>query len=64
MERHQKFLVKNNLVSKEQFIDFSSTYFEGTKPELGALGYSREGAPGKKQITFGISTGSITYQLR
>ncbi len=57
LERHQQFLVKNNLVSKEQFIDFSSTYFEGTKPELGALGYSRDGAPGKKQITFGISTG-------
>lgn len=57
LELHQQFLVKNNLVSKEQFIDFSSTYFEGTKPELGALGYSRDGAPGKKQITFGISTG-------
>ena len=57
LELHQQFLVKNNLVSKEQFIDFSSTYFEGTKPELGALGYSIDGAPGKKQITFGISTG-------
>ena len=57
LERHQQFLVKNNLVTKEQFVDFSSTYFEGTKPELGALGYSRDGAPGKKQITFGISTG-------
>jgi len=57
LELHQQFLVKNDLASKEQFIDFSSTYFEGTKPELGALGYSRDGAPGKKQITFGISTG-------
>jgi hypothetical protein len=57
LELHQQFLAKNDLVSKEQFIDFSSTYFEGTKPELGALGYSRDGAPGKKQITFGISTG-------
>ncbi len=57
MELHQQFLVKNDLVSKEQFVDFSSTYFEGSKPELGALGYSRDGAPGKKQITFGISTG-------
>jgi transposase len=57
LELHQQFLVKNDLVSKEQFVDFSSTYFEGTKPELGALGYSRDGAPGKKQITFGISTG-------
>ncbi len=57
LELHQRFLIKNNLVSKEQFIDFSSSYFEGTKQELGALGYSRDGAPGKKQITFGISTG-------
>ncbi len=57
LELHQKFLIENNLVSKEQSIDFSSSYFEGTKQELGALGYSRDGAPGKKQITFGISTG-------
>ena len=57
LELHQKFLIENNLVSKEQFVDFSSSYFEGTKQELGALGYSRDGAPGKKQITFGISTG-------
>jgi transposase len=57
LDLHQRFLIKNNLVSKEQFMDFSSSYFEGTKPELGALGYSRDGAPGKKQITFGISTG-------
>ncbi len=57
LDLHQRFLIKNNLVSKEQFIDFSSSYFEGTKQELGALGYSRDGAPGKKQITFGISTG-------
>jgi hypothetical protein len=35
LELHQQFLVKNDFVSKEQFIDFSSTYFEGTKPELG-----------------------------
>jgi len=57
LELHQQFLICNNLVSKEQFIDFSSSYFEGTKPELGALGYSRDGARGKKQITFGIGTG-------
>jgi transposase len=57
LERHQQFLKRNDLISKEQFVDFSSTYFEGIKPELGALGYSRDGAPGKKQITFGISTG-------
>jgi transposase len=45
------------LLPKEQFVDFSSTYFEGNKSELGMLGYSRDGQPGKKQLTFGISTG-------
>lgn len=57
LDFHQQFLINNNLVSKEQFIDFSSSYFEGNKPELVALGYSRDGARGKKQITFVISTG-------
>jgi transposase len=57
MERYQQFLEKNDLVTREQFVDFSSSYFEGKKAELGALGYTRDGAPGKKQITFGISTG-------
>ena len=57
MENYQKFLKMNNLVSEKQFIDFSSSYFEGNKSELGALGYSRDSQPGKKQITWGISTG-------
>lgn len=56
LERYQLFLKRNNFVSGEQFIDFSSAYFEGN-PKLGALGYSRDSMPGKKQITFGISTG-------
>ena len=56
LDRYQLFLKRNNLVSSEQFMDFSSSYFEGN-PKLGALGYSRDGMPGKKQITFGISTG-------
>src|SRR3989338_4578659 len=56
LEKYQLFLKRNNLVSSEQFMDFSSSYFEGN-PKLGALGYSRDGMPGKKQITFGISTG-------
>lgn len=56
LDKYQLFLKRNNLVSSEQFMDFSSSYFEGN-PKLGALGYSRDGMPGKKQITFGISTG-------
>jgi transposase len=58
ISRYQQLLKKNNLASKEQFPDFSSSYFEGKKSELGALGYSRDGKPGKEQLTFGISTGS------
>jgi transposase len=57
MENYQKFLKINKLVSEKQFIDFSSSYFEGNKTELGAMGYSRDNQPGKKQITWGISTG-------
>jgi len=57
MENYHKFLKMNNLASNEQFIDFSSSYFEGNRSELGALGYSRDQQPGKMQITWGISTG-------
>jgi len=57
MENYQKFLRVNKLTSEKQFIDFSSSYFEGNNSELGALGYSRDQQPGKKQITWGISTG-------
>ena len=57
MEKYQQLLRKYNLVSEKQFLDFTSTYFEGSKSELGMLGYSRDNQPGKKQLTFGISTG-------
>lgn len=57
IENYQCFLKVSDLVSKEQFMDFSSAYFEGDKAELGVLGYSRDNQPGKKQIVFGISTG-------
>lgn len=57
IENYQRLIKKFNLVDKEQFTDFSSAYFEGEKAELGALGYSRDNQPGKKQITFGVSTG-------
>jgi len=55
--RYQQIIKKNKLVSKEQFPDFSSSYFEGKKAELGELGYSRDHEPGKEQLTFGICTG-------
>ncbi len=57
MSNYQKFLKMNGLASNEQFIDFSSSYFEGNNSELGALGYSRDRQPGKEQIVWGISTG-------
>ena len=57
LERYQSLVKKHGLVSVEQFMDFSSSYFEGNKSKLGALGYSRDSQPGKRQITFGISTG-------
>jgi len=57
IENYQKLIKKFNLIDEEQFMDFSSAYFEGEKAELGALGYSRDNQPGKKQLTFGVSTG-------
>ncbi|MEK6949837.1 MAG: transposase, partial [Nanoarchaeota archaeon] len=54
---YQQIIKKNNLASEEQFLDFSSSYFEGNKSELGALGYSRDRQPGKEQLNFGIATG-------
>jgi transposase len=57
MPRYERFLDKNDLISDKQFMDFSSAYFEGKGSNLGALGYSRDGKPGKNQITFGVSTG-------
>ncbi len=59
--KYQEILKKNNLVSEKQFIDFSSSYFEGHKSKLGELGYSRDHEPGKEQLTFGISTGIKKY---
>lgn len=57
IEKYQQLIKERGLVTEEQFIDWSSSYFEGKKAELGALGYSRDKRPGKKQITWGISTG-------
>jgi len=57
LERYQEIIKINGLASEKQFMDFSSSYFEGNKSKLGELGYSRDHEPGKEQITFGISTG-------
>ena len=57
LERYQRFIGEEDLVSETQFIDFSSSYFEGKAEALGMFGYSRDHQPGKKQLTFGVSTG-------
>ena len=57
MNNYQRFISSENLVADKQFIDFSSSYFEGKCAAFGALGYSRDHEPGKKKLTFGISTG-------
>lgn len=57
LEQHQRVVKENGLVTDEQFMDFSSTYFEGKADGVGDYGYSRDRLPGKKQIVFGISTG-------
>ena len=60
LEQYQLFLLKHNLVSNKQLMDWSSTYFEGNKSEIGMRGYSRDHRPKKKQVTFGIGTGINT----
>lgn len=57
IEKFQQLLKKDSLIDFTQFVDFSSSYFEGNNSELGSLGYSRDSQPGKKQLVFGISTG-------
>ncbi len=57
LERYQDIVAKEGQVDKNQIQDFSSSYFEGKKAEIGAYGYSRDHRPDKKQMTWGISTG-------
>lgn len=57
LANHQRFIKKLGLANDPQFLDFSAAYFEGKESPLGALGYSRDGQPGKLQITFGVSVG-------
>lgn len=58
LERHQQFIKQEGFLTDKQFIDFSSSYFEGKGEAFGEFGYSRDGQPGKKQLTFGISVGT------
>src|SRR3989338_5059011 len=58
MEQHQKFIEENKLVTDINYLDTSSSYFEGgAKNEFAEYGYSRDKKPNKKQLTFGICTG-------
>jgi len=57
IERFQRWIQQKDLVDPTQFMDFSSSYFEGTHCPLGKRGNSRDNQPGKLQFTFGISVG-------
>jgi transposase len=57
LHQHLKFIQEEQLATHAQFVDFSSSYFEGTAAPIGQFGYSRDHQPGKKQFTFGIATG-------
>jgi len=57
LNNYQTIISEENLVTDKQFIDFSSSYFEGKAAAFGEYGYSRDHRPDKKQLTFGISTG-------
>jgi len=57
LDRYQGFLKDHVLADNEQFIDFSSSYFVGTRSDMGAYGYSKDHRPDKMQVSFGISTG-------
>ncbi len=54
-ERIEKALARRHLAG-EGFVlyDLSSSYLEGRHCELGAVGYSRDGKPGKPQISYGL----------
>ena len=54
-QRIEKALARRHLHG-EGFVlyDLSSSYLEGRHCELGAVGYSRDGKPGKPQISYGL----------
>ena len=57
LNKYQDWIEKQNLVDKNQLVDFTSTYFEGRKHSLAKKGYSRDDKRDKLQITLGIATG-------
>jgi transposase len=57
LERYQSIIAKKGYVDNDQISDFSSSYFEGKKAEIGEHGYSRDHRPDKKQVTWGVTTG-------
>lgn len=57
LQKYQRWMDNQKLIDPVQFADFTSAYFEGDNCPLGKLGYSRDGQPGKEQITAGISVG-------
>lgn len=57
LANYQRLVEGLGLVGENQFLDFSASYFEGKESPLGALGYSRDGQPGKLQVAFGVSVG-------
>lgn len=62
INKYQDWLQKQQLVDKNQLIDFSSTFFEGKNCPLGKRGYSRDDKRDKLQITFGIATLSLVLK--
>jgi len=46
LDQFQRWICHQDLVDPTQFVDFSSSYFEGKKCPLGELGYSRDNQPG------------------
>jgi transposase len=57
LNKYQEWIQRQQLIDKNQLVDFTSTYFEGRKCPIGKLGYSRDDKRDKLQITLGISTG-------
>jgi hypothetical protein len=54
-ERIEKALARRHLGGQGFVLyDLSSSYLEGRHCELGAVGYSRDGKPGKLQISYGL----------
>lgn len=53
-ERIERSLARRHLQDGFVLYDLSSSYLEGRCCELGAIGHSRDGQPGKMQITYGL----------